>query len=114
MAAGAYSSKYNTASKDRGLQAIFDEAALSRDLQKELTSESGIYRWTTSEHLFYSLGMTQESVADNIEALLANYPRFTKAQRGEAPNHEHTRAKAKLTQCWAIAKRRSNLPQTQK
>ena len=40
-----------------------------------------------------------------MDALLANFPRFKKPRAEEAPNHDYSRAKAKLLQAWATCKK---------
>ena len=96
--------KYNTSTQDRGLKAVCDEARLPSDLFEQLTAPDGLTQWSTSERLYYGLGLSQEMVENKINALLDNFPKYKRQDRGQPTNHEWQRAQGKLLQCWAVCK----------
>ena len=69
----AYTNKYNTTAKDKGLARVFDEVRIPSDLQALLTDPNGITQWLTSECLYYGLGISQEGVQEQIDTTLANW-----------------------------------------
>ena len=78
---------------------------MPKELQEQLTDENGITQWATVDNLYYSLGLTEDGVAESVDALLANFPRFRKPRADEGPNHDYFRARAKLLQAWATCKK---------
>ena len=100
----AYTNKYNTASKDKGLGNVFEEARIDVDLRTLLTDPSGITQWLTSEDLYYGLGVSQEAVQEQIDITLSNFPKYRKARAQDPPNHEFTRTRAKLLKCWSVCR----------
>jgi hypothetical protein len=100
----AYTNKYNTSAKDKGLENVFEEARLPSDLRTLLTDPTGITQWATSEDLYYGFGMSQEAVTEQIDITLSNYAKYRKPRATDPPNHEFTRTRAKLLKCWNVCR----------
>ena len=100
----AYTNKYNTSAKDRGLSTVFEDARVPQDLRDLLMDPSGITQWVTSEDLYYGFGVSLEGVQDQIDITLSNFPKYRKARSSDPTNHEFTRCRAKLLKCWSVCK----------